>query len=257
MIEIKGIKKRFGDLELLRGVNLRVEKGETLVLIGPPGCGKSVLLKICAGLIEPDAGEILIDGKSITKARGRALDQIRSRMGMLFQNYALFDSMSVKENLALALRQLTDDSEERISERVKEALSWVKLKNVENLKTAELSGGMKKRVGIARAWVIRPDFMLYDEPTAGLDPVTSERINVLIKAFARDHKMSSIAVSQDMLTAFSIADKLAFLYEGEIKQVGTAEEMKNSSNPYVRQFLQGMMDGPIKMDQKVEEEEAA
>ncbi len=252
MIEIRGIRKSFGDYELLRGVNLRMEKGETLSLIGPPGCGKSVLLKIVAGLIEPDAGEVFIDGKSITKARGRELDAIRARMGMLFQNYALFDSMTVAGNLSLALRELTDLTEEKIGERVRRALGWVKLKDVEDLKPSELSGGMKRRVGIARAWAMMPEVLLYDEPTAGLDPVTSERINVLIKAFEREHKMSSIVVSQDMLTAFSCATRMAFLCDGEIKQVGTPAEMRASANPYVRQFLQGLLEGPINAERRPE-----
>lgn len=246
MIELRGIRKSFGDLELIRGVDLTVERNETVVLIGPPGNGKSVLLKICAGLIEPDEGEVLIDGRRITGAKGRDLDEIRERMGMLFQNYALFDSMTIFDNLAFILRQRTTLTEEEIAGRVDHVLGQVKLRgSVEWLKPSELSGGMKKRVGVARAWIMRPEIILYDEPTAGLDPVTSERINVLLKAYAREHDTTSLVVTQEMWSAFSVADRMAFLHEGEIRQVGTPDELQQSSDPAVRQFLQGLLDGPL------------
>ncbi|MCB0218843.1 MAG: ATP-binding cassette domain-containing protein [Chrysiogenetes bacterium] len=245
MIELRGIRKSFGDLELLRGVDLKIEKGETVMVIGPPGNGKSLLLKIVAGLIEPDEGEVLIDGKSITRATGLQLDQIRRRMGMLFQQYALFDSMSVRDNLSFAPRELTDLSEDEIHRRVRDSLASVKLKNVEDLKPSELSGGMKKRVGIARAWVMQPEVIIYDEPTAGLDPVSANRINDLIREYAKNHGATAIAVTQEMLSAFYVSDRVAFLCNGKIMEVGTPDELRASTNPYIQQFLEGRLSGPI------------
>lgn len=250
MIELRGIRKSFGDLELLCGVDLKVEKGETVTIIGPPGNGKSVLLKIVAGLIEPDEGEVLIGGKSITKASGLELDKIRQRMGMLFQQYALFDSMDVRDNLSFAPRELTEMREEEIHQRVREALSSVKLHNVEQLKPSELSGGMKKRVGIARAWVMRPEVIIYDEPTAGLDPVSANRINDLIREYASEHGATALAVTQEMLSAFYVSDRVAFLCNGKIMEAGTPDELRASQNPYIQQFLEGRLTGPITDEQE-------
>lgn len=245
MIEIRNVSKRFGDHELLRNVSLTVKRGETVVMIGPSGHGKSVLLKICAGLVEPDEGEVLIDGASITTSKGPALDKIRSRMGMLFQNYALFDSMNVYDNLAFPLRTNDNLTEAQIRERVMHNLSLVKLSHAAELRISELSGGMKKRVGIARAWIRNPELILYDEPTAGLDPVTGERINTYLKDFAKDRGITALVVTQEMLSAFSVANRLAFVYGGQVMQCDTPENMQNSKIPEVRQFINGLREGPL------------
>lgn len=245
MIEIRNVTRSFGELRLLDNVSLRVNAGETVVLIGPSGHGKSVLLKICAGLVQPDSGEVFIDGKSITRAKGLELDGIRNRMGMLFQNYALFDSMNVYDNLAFPLRATDNLPEDKIRERVMHALSLVKLSHAAELRISELSGGMKKRVGIARAWIRNPEIILYDEPTAGLDPVTGERINTYIKDFARQGSITALVVTQEMLSAFSVAHRLAFLYNGKILQCDTPERMRESNVPEVRQFINGLREGPL------------
>jgi len=245
LIEIRNVSKRFGELKLLDNVSLTVNEGETVVLIGPSGHGKSVLVKICAGLVVPDEGEVFIGGESITKARGPALDKIRRRMGMLFQNYALFDSMTVFENLAFPLRTNDNLSEEEITKRVMHNLGLVKLSHAAQLRTSELSGGMKKRVGIARAWIRNPEVILYDEPTAGLDPVTGERINTYLKEFAKHNRTTALVVTQEMLSAFSVATRLAFVYGGKVMQCDTPEKMRTSTIPEVRQFINGLREGPL------------
>ncbi len=245
MIEIRNISKSFGEQKLLDNVSLTVNHGETVVMIGPSGHGKSVLLKICAGLIEPDSGEVLIGGKSITTAKGPILDDIRRRMGMLFQNYALFDSMNVFDNLAFPLRTNDNLPESEIEKRVMHNLSLVKLSHAATLRIGELSGGMKKRVGIARAWIRSPDIILYDEPTAGLDPVTGERINTYLKEFSRNSKVTALVVTQEMLSAFSVATRLAFVYNGKIMQCDTPDAMKASRIPEVSQFINGHREGPL------------
>ncbi len=245
MIEIRNVSKRFGEHKLLDNVSLTVNAGETVVLIGPSGHGKSVLVKICAGLVVPDGGEVFIDGQSITTARGPALDNIRRRMGMLFQNYALFDSMTVYENLAFPLRTNDNLSEAELDKRVMHNLSLVKLAHAAQLRTSELSGGMKKRVGIARAWIRNPEVILYDEPTAGLDPVTGERINTFLKDFAKQSRTTALVVTQEMLSAFSVADRLAFVYNGKIMQCDTPQKMRESKIPEVAQFINGLREGPL------------
>ncbi|MCK4403907.1 MAG: ABC transporter ATP-binding protein [candidate division Zixibacteria bacterium] len=245
MIEIKGIFKSFGDNQVLRGVDLTINKGETAVIIGRSGCGKSVLLKLIMGLLKPDSGKILVNGDDIPSLNDNQLNKVRQKFGMLFQASALFDSMTVDENVGLGLREHTNLSEEQVKEKVKEKLKMVGLATVEQTKPAELSGGMKKRVGLARAIAMDPEYVLYDEPTTGLDPIMADVINELIINLRNTISITSIAVTHDIVSAYKIADRIAMLYEGKIVFVGTSEEVKNTVNPVVRQFVEGSSQGPI------------
>jgi phospholipid/cholesterol/gamma-HCH transport system ATP-binding protein len=246
MIEIKNLEKSFGRKKVLTGVNLSITTGETLVIIGRSGCGKSVLLKHIIGLIKPDAGQILVNGQDMVRFNGEEMYALRQRFGMLFQAAALFDSLTVEENVGLGLKEHTDLSPGRIKEIVEEKLKMVGLSDVGQIKPAELSGGMKKRVGLARAIAMDPEFILYDEPTTGLDPIMADAINDLILELQKNLKLTSIAVTHDMVSAYKIANRIAMLYEGEIIFVGTPEETKNTDNPVVRQFIEGNEYGPIK-----------
>ncbi len=245
MIEIKDVFKSFRNNQVLQGVDLTIKKGETLVIIGRSGCGKSVLLKLIMGLLKPDDGNILVKGDDVTSMNDKQLMQLRQRFGMLFQASALFDSMTVDENVGLALREHTGLSEEEIAHRVKERLKMVGLSGVEEKKPAELSGGMKKRVGLARAIAMDPDYVLYDEPTTGLDPIMADVINNLIISLRNSLSITSIAVTHDIVSAYKIADRIAMLYEGKIIFVGTPQEVKNTTDPTVRQFIEGSAQGPI------------
>jgi phospholipid/cholesterol/gamma-HCH transport system ATP-binding protein len=245
MIEIKEVHKSFGGNKVLNGVDLNINTGETIVILGRSGCGKSVLLKHIIGLMKPDKGEIFIDGEEITAFSYKKLYELRRRFGMLFQGAALFDSMTVEENVGLGLAEHTDLSKEKISEIVKEKLRLVGMAGVENLKPAELSGGMKKRVGLARAIAMDPDIVLYDEPTTGLDPIMADVINELIISLRNTLKITSIAVTHDIVSAYKIADRIAMLYEGKIIWVGTPEETRNTTDPVVMQFIHGSSVGPI------------
>jgi phospholipid/cholesterol/gamma-HCH transport system ATP-binding protein len=245
MIKIKEVHKSFKGNKVLTGVNLIIEKGETIVIIGRSGCGKSVLLKHIIGLLKPDKGEIFINGDDITQYRNEKLYQMRQKFGMLFQGAALFDSMTVAENVGLALKEHTKLSQEEISQRVTEKLKLVGLSEVEDIKPAELSGGMKKRVGLARAIAMNPEFILYDEPTTGLDPIMADVINDLVIRMRDVLKVTSIAVTHDMVSAYKIADRIAMLYDGKIIFSGTPDETKNTDNPIVRQFIEGKGEGPI------------
>lgn len=246
MIEISELYKKFRNNEVLKGVDLSIEKGETLVIIGRSGCGKSVLLKHIIGILRPDSGRIAIDGEEITRFAGEEIYEIRKRFGMLFQGSALFDSLTVEENVGLGLREHTHLSIPEIREIVQEKLSWVGLSDIGNLKPAQLSGGMKKRVGLARAIAMEPECILYDEPTTGLDPIMADVINHLIIDMRNKLKVTSIAVTHDMVAAYKIADRIAMLHDGKIIFSGTPEETKNTSNPIVRQFIEGRGEGPIK-----------
>ena len=246
MIEIRGLRKRLGRKQVLDGVDLDIRTGETVVVLGPSGTGKSVLLKLILGLMPADEGSIEIDGEEITGRRESELNQVRKRFGMLFQQAALFDSMTVAENVALALREHENWAEDRIEERVSERLDWVGLKNVGSAKPSSLSGGMKKRVGLARAIVLDPDFVLYDEPTTGLDPITADVIDDLIRSLQKRMGVTSIVVTHDLKSAFKVADRVAMLYGGKVVFSGTAEDVRTTRNPYVRQFMEGSGDGPIK-----------
>jgi len=247
MIRIRNLHKSFGDNKVLRGINLEVEDGETVTIIGGSGCGKSVLLKHIVGLLKPDAGEIEVDGQEITRLGMERLAEVQKRFGMLFQGAALFDSLTVGENVAFGLRMLTDLGEKEIKERVAEKLSLVGLEGIEELTPAELSGGMKKRVALARAIAMNPEYILYDEPSTGLDPIMADVINSLILDLKRKLKITSVAVTHDMVTAYKISDKIAMLYEGRIEETGRPEEIRETKNPVVRQFITGSGEGPIKM----------
>lgn len=246
MIQVSDLHKKFRDNLVLRGVDLSIDKGETLVIIGRSGCGKSVLLKHIIGILKPDSGRISIDGEEITHFEAEKMYEIRKRFGMLFQGSALFDSLTVEENVGLGLKEHTSLPDSEIKEIVQEKLSWVGLSGVGNLKPAQLSGGMKKRVGLARAIAMEPECILYDEPTTGLDPIMADVINHLIIDMHNKLKVTSIAVTHDMVAAYKIADRIAMLHEGKIIFTGTPEETKNTTNPIVRQFIEGKEEGPIK-----------
>lgn len=237
MIEIKNLTKSFGDLLIWRDVSFRIEDGETIAIIGRSGCGKSVLLKHINALLSPDSGEVLIDGRNI-----HALDYVsqrilRQKFGILFQGSALFDSINTFENVAFPLRYFTNLKEEQIREKVMQSLSYVNLANSADKETSELSGGMRKRVGLARAIILEPEYIMYDEPTSGLDPQTAEEINELIVAMAETLDITSIVITHDMHSVLEVADKVAFLDNQKLSWFGTLEEMKNSNQKDLIDFI--------------------
>ena len=246
MIAIRGLKKRLGAKQVLDGVDLDIPTGQTVVIMGRSGTGKSVLLKHIIGLMTPDEGTIEVDGQEIVGMRIRDLNEVRKRVGLLFQGGALFDSMSVGENVALPLREHTKMTKDEIEARVTERLEWVGLKDVENMRPASLSGGMRKRVGLARAIAMDPAYILYDEPTTGLDPIMSDVINRLIRSLQKRIGVTSIVVTHDMNSAFHVGDTLAMLHEGHIVFTGTPEDARQTKDPLVRQFIEGSSEGPIK-----------
>jgi len=245
MIEITDIRKSLGGQPVLDGVTLNVKKGETVVVIGRSGCGKSVLLKHIIGLMHPDSGSIKVAGSEITSLRGRELYEVRKRFGMLFQGAALFDSLSVWENVGLGLIEHTDMTESEIRRRACDKLALVGLTDIEEARPAELSGGMKKRVGLARAIAMDPEVVLYDEPTTGLDPIMADVINHLIRTLQQTLKITSVAVTHDMKSAYQIGDRLAMLYGGRIVFQGSPEEIMRTQDPAIRQFIEGKSEGPI------------
>lgn len=247
MIEIVDLHKAFGSNNVLKGVNLKILKGETITILGGSGSGKSVLLKHIAGLLKPDKGNIKVDGKEIVGMDEEEMADVQKKFGMLFQGAALFDSLTVGENVAFGLRRLTDLKETEIQKVVSEKLHMVGLKNIEHLKPAELSGGMKKRVGLARAIAMNPEYIMYDEPTTGLDPIMADIINEMILHLQKELRITSIVVTHDMVSAYKISNRLAMLYEGEIIEIESVEMIKNSKNPVVKQFISGSSEGPIKM----------
>ncbi|HVE13630.1 MAG TPA: ABC transporter ATP-binding protein [Elusimicrobiota bacterium] len=248
MIEAKGARKSFGSREILRGIDITVQDGETLVIIGGSGTGKSTFLKCCVGLTKLDGGSISVDGVDVTRLEGDAeVAAYRRKIGYLFQEAALFDSLSVWENVTFGLRYLTDIPESKYRQIAKEKLALVGLKDIEDHRPAELSGGMKKRVGLARAIAAEPKYILYDEPTTGLDPIMSDVIDDLIISLKKDIGVTSIAVSHDMKAAYKIADRIAMLHEGHFLQIGTPKEIQSTKDPAVRQFIEGRSEGPIKM----------
>jgi len=248
MIEIINIHKSFEKNHVLRGVDLTIEKGESMVVIGGSGSGKSVLLKHIIGILRPDAGKVLIDGVDLAVLKERELYEVRKKFGMLFQMSALFDSMTVWENVGFALLRHKSMHDKEIKARVTEKLKLVGLSGVENLMPAELSGGMKKRVGLARAIAHEPEILLYDEPTTGLDPIMADAINELIIEMKNTLSVTSVAITHDMNSAYKIADRIAMLYEGRIIDTGSPAEIKNTGNPVVRQFITGSASGPIKIE---------
>jgi phospholipid/cholesterol/gamma-HCH transport system ATP-binding protein len=237
-IEVESLRKSFGAQTVLDGVDLQIQQGETLTVLGPSGTGKSVLLKLIIGLQKPDAGSIRINGKEITNLSLEALNQVRKEIGFLFQTAALYDSLSVEENVAFPLRQHTDLSEPARRLRVRELLMTVGLNNGFEKLPAQISGGMKKRVGLARALALTPKILLYDEPTAGLDPVMAAKINDLILRLQQERKMSSIVVTHDVQSARAVSDRLVFLNEGKVMAQGDFEELRQSDDEFISQFLQ-------------------
>jgi phospholipid/cholesterol/gamma-HCH transport system ATP-binding protein len=237
MIVLDGLTKSFGPKQVLNGLSLRIPDGENTVIIGYSGTGKSVTLKLIAGLLQPDAGSVTVDGAVVHEMDRDELVELRGQVGYVFQFAALFDSLTVRENIRLGLvRRKLDEA--TIRERVAESLALVNLEGVEEKMPAELSGGMRKRVGIARALALRPRYVLYDEPTTGLDPVTSAVMDqLMIKS--RDLGVTGIVVTHDMRTAFSVGDRVAMLYEGRIRQEGTVAEIQATTDPVVRQFIEG------------------
>lgn len=245
MIVLKEVYKAFGQNQVLRGLNLEVKCGESMVVIGGSGTGKSVLIKCVIGLLYHDRGEIYVDGQEISNLGEEQWNELRKKFGMLFQRDALFDSMAVWENVGFGLRQHTKLSEGEIKATAVEKLKLVGLQNVENLMPAELSGGMRKRVSLARAIAMEPAILLYDEPTTGLDPIMANVINDLIVEMREKLEVTSIAITHDMNSAYRIGDRIAMLYKGKIIEVGTPEEIKNTSDEIVRQFIGGEVEGPI------------
>jgi len=245
MIEISEVVKNLNGNLVLRGVDLKIDKGSTCVIIGRSGCGKSVLLKHMVGILKPDKGKIVIDGKDLCRLNEKELNALRMKIGLVFQGGALFDSLTVGENVGFGLIEHGHISEEEISARVEESLSLVGLSGIANLMPLDLSGGMKKRVALARALCIKPEIILYDEPTTGVDPITADSINELIKGLHDKLKVTSVVVTHDMRSAYMVGDKLAMLYQGKLIAQGTPEEIKKTDDPIVHQFINGLAHGPI------------
>ncbi len=245
MIRVVDLHKSFGNNKVLQGVNLQLKKGETLVIIGQSGCGKSVLLKHIMGILKPDRGKVYIDRVDITVLNDDELHKITRKFGMLFQGTALFDSLTVGQNVSFGLERYTDYSKERIKELVRENLAKVGLRRIEHLMPFELSGGMRKRVGLARAIAYNPDIILYDEPSTGIDPIRADAINDLIIRMKKEMNASEMIITHDMVSAYKVADRIGMLYEGKIIEMGTPEEIRNSKNPVVQQFIHGRAEGPI------------
>lgn len=239
MIRLVDVYKAFGEKEVLAGFSLDVLENETMVIIGYSGTGKSVAIKHIVGLLDPDAGEVWVDNLRVDQLPRRDLYQLRSKIGYVFQFAALFDSLTIGENVAMGLRRSSDLGEREILQRTAEALDLVDLPGVENKFPAELSGGMRKRVGIARAIALRPKYMLYDEPTTGLDPVTSAVIDDLMVRMREKLGVTSIVITHDMKSAFRVGTRIAMLYQGQVRQVGTVDEIRRSRDPVVRQFIEG------------------
>lgn len=242
MIEVRQLQKDFGTQRVLDDVSFFIEKGESVVIIGRSGGGKSVLLKHLIGLLEPDGGEVRIEGQNIAHLTERELLKVRAKFGMLFQGAALFDSMTVAENVGFAFRNRTGVPPAEVRRRVTEALEMVDLRGIESKRPAELSGGMKKRVGLARAIVYQPEIVLYDEPTTGLDPVVSDSIDKLIIRVRDRLHVTSVVVTHDMRSARRVGHRILMLHEGRIHASGTAEEMFASEDPVVRHFVEGISD---------------
>ena len=239
MIELQDLHKRLGTQEVLRGVNLAITRGQTCVVLGRSGCGKSVLLKHLIGLLQPTSGQVLIEGENISSLPERALLQVRRKVGMLFQSGALFDSMTVEQNLAFPLQEQGIRDSKVIDERVHEALDMVELLGSEKKMPEKLSGGMRKRVGLARTIVGRPACILYDEPTTGLDPITSDSINHLIRRLQRRLTVTSVVVTHDLKTAYHCADHVVMLHEGQVYFSGTIDELNASTDPVITDFIEG------------------
>ncbi|HWN96066.1 MAG TPA: ABC transporter ATP-binding protein [Methylomirabilota bacterium] len=242
MIEARNLKKSFGPQRVLEGVNLRISEGESVVILGRSGGGKSILLKHLVGLIQPDEGEVIIDGENIVGMNERRLLDVRHKFGMLFQSAALFDSMTVAENVGFALRREKNLTPAELNRRVSEALETVDLPGTEAKKPSELSGGMRKRVGLARAIVYRPEIVLYDEPTTGLDPIVADSIDQLIVRIRDRLNVTSVVVTHDMRSARRVGQRIVMLHQGKIYAEGTPDEIFSSSDPVVYRFVNGIAD---------------
>jgi phospholipid/cholesterol/gamma-HCH transport system ATP-binding protein len=246
-IQIENLHKKFGRQEVLRGIDLEIPKADSVVIIGQSGSGKSVLLKHLLRLIVPDKGRVLFDGADLADLESRQLVAVRRKIGLLFQSAALFDSLTVEENVGLGLKESGQYAKRDIEERVKQKLELVGLSDAAEKYPAELSGGMRKRAGLARAIASDPDVLLYDEPTTGLDPITADLINELIIELTEKLHVTSIAVTHDMTSAYKIADRIVMLYNGKVEIDGSPDEIKATDNPVVKQFISGQASGPIQV----------
>jgi phospholipid/cholesterol/gamma-HCH transport system ATP-binding protein len=247
LIRITNLRKSFGRQEVLKGVNLNIADREVMAIIGRSGGGKSVFLKHIIGLLKPDEGDILIEGVDITTVHGEELNLIREKFGVVFQGGALFDSLTVYGNVAFPLKEKTKLGKKEVRERVLQALEDVGLRGMGNKYPAEISGGMKKRVSLARALITEPTIVLFDEPTTGLDPIILNSIHRLIMKTHEKYGFTGIIISHEIPEIFNVADKVAMLYNGEIVEAGTPDEIRNSENPVVRQFITGSLEGPIEV----------
>jgi phospholipid/cholesterol/gamma-HCH transport system ATP-binding protein len=241
LIQFKNVKKAFGAKVVYSQLDLEISKGETITILGPSGSGKSVALKMLIGLLEADSGEILFDGRDVTRMEEKDLYDVRRRVAYLFQGAALFDSLSVGENVAYGLREQNWDtmSEVEILKRVAQSLQMVGLPGIEDMRPSDLSGGMKKRVGLARTLALQPEVVLYDEPTTGLDPINTARINHLIMGIKRALGLTSVVVTHDMGTAFSVSDRIVMLGRGRVVMTGTPDDFRRTQDPFVRDFIDG------------------
>ena len=245
MVIFRNVHKSFGTKKVLRGIDLNIQSGETVVIIGQSGSGKSVLIKHLIGLLKPDEGDILLDGVKISSLDDEELLAHRRKFGMLFQGGALFDSLTVAENVSFGLERFTDLGADEIAEQVTKSLEMVGLKGIEHLLPYELSGGMKKRVALARAIAYKPEIILYDEPSTGIDPIRADAINDLINLMKQELSATSLVITHDMVSAYKVADKIAMLYDGKIVHTGTPDEIKRTDNQIVQQFIHGRAEGPI------------
>ncbi|MBF0489309.1 MAG: ABC transporter ATP-binding protein [Candidatus Omnitrophica bacterium] len=253
VLRIRQLSKVYNGRQVLSDVSFEIKRGEVFVIMGGSGCGKSTLLRIMAGSIAPSSGEIIFDGKNIGSISGDDKDKIKKKFGMSFQSAALLDSLTVEENVSLPIKEHTRLDREVIHIITAMKLKLVGLQGFENYMPSELSGGMKKRAGLARAIALDPEIVFYDEPTAGLDPVVCAVVDQLILDLTKKLKITSVVVTHNMESVFRIADRIAMLYKGKVLQVGTVEEIRNSSNPIVQQFIKGDIEGPIQMDDKLSE----
>jgi phospholipid/cholesterol/gamma-HCH transport system ATP-binding protein len=245
MIEIKELYKSFNSHQVLSGLNLKIQKGSTCVIIGRSGCGKSVLLKHIVGILKPDSGKVVVDSKDVTSLKDKELNALRLKISIVFQGGALFDSLNVAENVGFGLIEHQHIGHKELMERVRESLALVDLRGVEEMMPSSLSGGMKKRVALARAICIKPDIILYDEPTTGVDPITADSINELIKSLHDKLKVTAVVVTHDMKSAYRVADRIAMMYQGKIIAEGSPQEIQQTQNPVVHQFINGLSQGPI------------
>jgi len=246
MIQLIDVHKQLGGKKVLDGLDLEVLRGETMVIIGRSGTGKSIMLRHIMGLMRPDSGQVIVDGVDVATASRRTLLSLRTKMGVLFQSGALIHWLTIGDNVALPLRELGGYDETQIRRIVKEKLDLVELRNAENLLPEQMSGGMQKRAALARAIVRDPEIILYDEPTSGLDPVIAHTIDELIRSIEQKLGVTSVVVTHDMESAYRIGDRIAMLHRGNIVQVGTPDEIKETDDPVVRQFIEGRTEGPLK-----------